>query len=171
MKRYVIYQEEKSIYDFCLNGYYQGDYYTVQGELYGCFDKDIKNAKLYKYRKVAENVINTLYKFSNADPSCCKVIEVECEEKPLVINNHDFSRQYTVRLQCPKCKSYNCNLLEEHVHMHMYETTKEGWLKKREYDTGSIGQINHHYECNDCGYGHSTWDENNDDFIIQEKEV
>ena len=80
-------------------------------------------------------------------------------------------KYYTQKLQCPKCKSFNCSLVEELIHLHKTPTKKNGWLSKRRYRLAIIGTNCFHYECEDCGYGHPIPDDNNDDFIIEEKEI
>lgn len=40
--------------------YYSGTTYTVQGEVFGDFDDDIKNAKNYTSKKRAENAMEKL---------------------------------------------------------------------------------------------------------------
>ena len=85
---------------------------------------------------------------------------------------YDKSRRYTQRLQCPKCKSFNCCAVEEKYHLHITNTKKNGWLSKKTYDLGTIGTNCFHFECKDCEYGRSTLErDNNDEFIIEEKEV
>ena len=76
MKGYVILQEGDR---WCLEGYYMGDSYVVHGILYGCFDRDIKKAKVYRYKKNAEIVVSNIYKFANASPIMCKIVEIEVE--------------------------------------------------------------------------------------------
>ena len=76
MKGYVILQEGDRR---CLEGYYMGNSYVVHGILYGCFDRDIGKAKVYKYRKTAVTAISNMYKFANASPIMCKVEEIEME--------------------------------------------------------------------------------------------
>ena len=44
--------------------YYTGNSYVVKGEKYLVFDKDISKAKLYSSKKIAENVINSIYKWT-----------------------------------------------------------------------------------------------------------
>ena len=78
---------------------------------------------------------------------------------------------YTYKLQCPKCSSKNCILYEEVIHAHITRCNKRtGWLNKKDIRLGAMTTATYHYECQDCGYGSSLWDENNNDFIVDTKE-
>lgn len=78
---------------------------------------------------------------------------------------------YTYKLKCPKCGSKNCIMYEEIIHAHITRCNKRtGWLLKKDIHLGAMATLNYHYECVDCGYGHSVFDDNNNDFIVDEKE-
>ena len=79
---------------------------------------------------------------------------------------------YIFKLKCPKCGSHNCIMYQEVVHAHVVRCNRRtGWMHKNDEHLGAMCELNYHYECEDCGYGHSIWDENNDDFIVGTKEI
>ena len=79
---------------------------------------------------------------------------------------------YTFKLKCPKCGSKNCILYEEVIHAYITRCNKRtGWLRKKSEHLGAMANLTYHYECEDCGYGGPVPDDDNDDFIVDTKEV
>lgn len=55
-----------------------------------------------------------------------------------------------MRLQCPKCKSYNCVLIEEKIFQFITFTDKKGFLKKKKINAGFIDNHLYYITCYDC---------------------
>ena len=56
--------------------YYIGKKYTVQGCTYYVFNDDIKTAKLYSSKKIAQNAINSIYHWN----IMCNLTVIEISE-------------------------------------------------------------------------------------------
>lgn len=60
-KQFVLSSDSYGIGNTQWDGYYTGDTYVFQGELYAVCDKDINKAKKYSSLKRAENAANSLF--------------------------------------------------------------------------------------------------------------
>lgn len=60
-KQYVLTSNTYGIGNEYWDGYYTGDTYIYQGEVYAVCDKDINKAKKYSSLKRAENAAKSLY--------------------------------------------------------------------------------------------------------------
>lgn len=73
-------------------------------------------------------------------------------------------------LRCPKCNSYECQLIEEIIVFRITKTNKQtGWLNKNKKEVGE-SKFYEHFECNNCGYGFPKKAIDNEKFII-DKEI
>lgn len=55
-----------------------------------------------------------------------------------------------LRLQCPKCKSYDCYLVEEKVIQFITFTNKKGFLKNKTINAGVVDNLLYRVHCNNC---------------------
>ena len=60
-KQYVLVSDSYGVGNKRWDGYYTGDTYIYQGEVYAVCDKEIDKAKKYSSRKRAENAARSLF--------------------------------------------------------------------------------------------------------------